>query len=359
MSNPQSSLDRFDALMARAPYDPEAWARSMPLLAEMTDACSVQWAGWADEHIPSAMMLNVDDAIFADWLAAGGATLANPLIAASMTTRAMTAVSSHEVVSDVARRKSDLWGHVHPKYDMPHVCAGKVWQNGPNLVTLNVMHTARQGPLEGEARQAFERALVSANHAVRLARTVGENGARLLTVGMDAVDAAAFVLDGLGQVIATSVKVVEHLGSGGLRLRGGRLSAADAQDDAALQAAIGGAVRRYPSSRKATREVAIRRPTPGPISVLTITPLPEQNAFSALGAGTLVVARHSLAQVLTAAERAILAMLVEGRGVAEIADTRGSSKETVRSQIKVIYAKAEVSSRGELLALYARGVLAI
>jgi DNA-binding CsgD family transcriptional regulator len=177
---------------------------------------------------------------------------------------------------------------------------------------------------------------------------------------MDAVEAAAFVLDGFGQVIATSAKAAEHLGvDAGLRLRAGRLTALDARDDAALQAAIRGAVRRYPRADKATQEVAIRRPTPGPISVLRITPLPEHPESSAMGAAALVVARHSLAQHLTAAERAILAMLVEGRGIAEIAELRGASRETVRSQLKFIYAKAEVSSRGELLALYARGVLTV
>lgn len=359
MSAVQDILGRFDAMMASAPYDPEAWGRSMPVLAELTGACSVQWAGWVSEHIPSVMMLNVDDAIFADWLAAGGATLGNPLIAASMGTRPMSTVSSHAVVCDSVRRKSDLWGYVHPKYDMPHVCAGKVWQEGQTLLTLNVMHTKRQGPLEGEALIAFERALVSANQAVSVARKVGEDGARLLAAGLDAVDVAAFVFDGFGRVIATSPAASEHLLGGGLRLSAGRLKARDARDDAALQAAIGAAVHRYPSHSKATREIMIRRPTPGPVSVLTITPLPEQSEFSAVGAAALGVARHSLAERLTAAERAILAMLVDGRSVAEIAEIRGSSKETVRSQIKVIYAKADVSSRGELLALYAKGLFVV
>lgn len=360
MSDVCDALARFNALMAQAPYDPQAWEKSMPIVAQMTNACSVQWAGWVDEHIPSVMMLNVDDAIFGDWLAAGGATLANPLIAASMNAPAMSTIASHEVVSDEARRRSDLWGYVHPKHDMPYVCSGQVWNQEGGLVTLNVMHTDRQGPLADEPRQALEAALASANHAVRLARIVGENGARLLTAGLEAVDIAAFVLDGLGQVLAISAKARDHLDDGGgLRLRAGRLSALDGADDAALQAAIGGAVRRYPRFSKATREVLIRRRTPGPIGVLTLTPLPEQTEFSAVGAAALVVARHSLAHVLTLAERAILAMLIDGRSVLEIAQARGASKETVRSQIKVIYSKAEVTSRGELMALYTKGVLAI
>lgn len=356
----QSHLDRFGDVMAQAPFDLAAWERSLALVAQLTDACSVQWAGWVNEHIPSVLMFNIDDTIFTDWLAAGGATLANPLVAASMTSRSMTTVASHEVVSDKVRGQSDLWGHVHPKYDMPYVCAGKVWTNGPSLLTLNVMHTSRQGPLEGEQRRALEAALGAANHAVRVARTLGEDGARLLTAGLEAVDAAAFVLDGFGQVLAASANAADHLrGGAGLRLRANRLSAYDAADDDALQAAIGCAIRRYPRISKATRKILIRHPAPGPISALTVMPLPEQSGFSAYGAAALVVARYSLAQVLTAAEHGILTMLVEGCSVAEVAHARGSSKETVRSQIKMIYAKAEVSSRGELLALYARGVLSL
>lgn len=360
MAGLQTHIDRFEALMEGAPYDSGAWSQSMSVIAEMTGACSVQWAGWANEHIPSVMMLNVDEAIFADWLEAGGATLANPLVAAAMTHRPLTTLSSHEVISDTARRKSELWGHVHPKYDMPHVCSGKIWTDGPALLTLNIMHTSRQGPIDDERRRALEAALVSANQAVRVSRTLGADGARLLTAGLDAVEAAAFVLDGYGQVLATSAKASDHIDrNSGLRLRGGRLSAYEAADDEILQMAIAGAIRRYPQTSKASREVLIRRPTPGPVSVLAVTPLPEQAGFSLAGAAALVVARHSLAQLLTTAERGVLAMLVNGSSVAEIAAARGSSKETVRSQIKMIYAKAEVSSRGELMALFAKGGLSL
>lgn len=360
MASLQTQIDRFAALMERAPYDAGAWRQSMSVIAEMTDACSVQWAGWADERIPSVMMLNVDDAIFADWLAAGGATLANPLVAASMTQRPLTTLASHEVVSDTARRKSELWGHVHPRHDMPHVCSGKIWADGPSLLTLNVMHNSRQGPIDDERRGALEAALVSANQAVRVARTLGADGARLLTAGLDAVGAAAFVLDGYGQLLAMSAKAADHVDCGsGLRLRTRRLSAYDAADDQDLQAAIGGAIRRYPGISTASRDVLIRRPTPGPVSVLTVTPLPEQAGLSLAGATALIVARHSLAGLLTAAERGVLAMLIDGASVADIAQARGSSKETVRSQIKMIYAKVEVSSRGELMALFASGRLSL
>lgn len=360
MASLQTQFDRFADLMAQAPYDSTAWQRSMSVVGEMTGACSVQWAGWTNEHIPSVMMLNVDDAIFADWLDAGGATLSNPLVAASMQQRPLTTLAAHEVVSDEARRKSDLWGHVHVKYDMPHVCSGKVWVGGPHILTLNIMHNARHGPIDAERRQAFETALVSANQAVRVAQILGADGARLLAAGLDAVDAAAFVLDGYGQVLATSAKAADHLGDGaGLRLRGGRLSAYDGANDRALQEAIGGAIRRYPQVSTATRDVVVRRPAPGPASVLTVTPLPEQTGFSLVGAAALVVARHSLAPLLTTAERGVLAMLVNGASVSDIAEARGSSKETVRSQIKMIYAKVEVSSRGELMALFARRALSL
>lgn len=332
----------------------------MAVIGEMTGACAVQWAGWTNEHIPSVMMLNVDETIFADWLEAGGATLANPLVAASMSQRPLTTLASHEVVSEEDRRTSDLWGHVHAKHDMPHVCSGKVWVDGPHILTLNIMHNSRHGPIDTERRQALETALASANQAVRLAKILGADGAQLLAKGLEAVDAAAFVLNGYGQVLAMSARAADHLGkSAGLRLRAGRLSAHDLADDYALQTAIESAIRRRPYVRTATREVVVRRPFPGPASVLAVTPLPEQTGLSVVGAAALVVARHSLVQLLTGAERGVLTMLVDGAGVADIAQARGSSKETVRSQIKMIYAKVEVSSRGELMALFARGKLSV
>jgi DNA-binding CsgD family transcriptional regulator len=54
--------------------------------------------------------------------------------------------------------------------------------------------------------------------------------------------------------------------------------------------------------------------------------------------------------VLTATERALVALLLRGRSAAEIAQERGRSRRTVENQGGVIYRKLKVNSRRELKA---------
>jgi DNA-binding CsgD family transcriptional regulator len=56
---------------------------------------------------------------------------------------------------------------------------------------------------------------------------------------------------------------------------------------------------------------------------------------------------------LSSAERAIVAELLIGRSVAEVAQSRGTSPRTVAHQVTSLYAKLGVSSHRELVALCA------
>lgn len=58
-------------------------------------------------------------------------------------------------------------------------------------------------------------------------------------------------------------------------------------------------------------------------------------------------------RALTAAEAEIAAALLRGRSSGEIAAARASSTNTVRTQIKALYAKLDVRSRGELASRFA------
>jgi DNA-binding NarL/FixJ family response regulator len=53
--------------------------------------------------------------------------------------------------------------------------------------------------------------------------------------------------------------------------------------------------------------------------------------------------------VLTSAEQAVVALVLEGRGNADIAQRRGTSKHTVANQLRSIYGKLGVSDRRGLV----------
>jgi DNA-binding CsgD family transcriptional regulator len=67
-------------------------------------------------------------------------------------------------------------------------------------------------------------------------------------------------------------------------------------------------------------------------------------------------ARGPGAPPLTAAEREVITVLLEGHGYAEIARRRGRSVETVAKQAGSAFRKLGVSSRSELVA---RGILPV
>jgi DNA-binding NarL/FixJ family response regulator len=53
---------------------------------------------------------------------------------------------------------------------------------------------------------------------------------------------------------------------------------------------------------------------------------------------------------LTASERAVMALVLQGRTNAEIARARGTSASTIANQVSMLYRKLGVSSRRELYA---------
>lgn len=59
---------------------------------------------------------------------------------------------------------------------------------------------------------------------------------------------------------------------------------------------------------------------------------------------------YRLPDTLTAAERAVVELLLEGRSNANIASARGTSVRTVANQVASIFRKVGVTSRAELMA---------
>ena len=55
--------------------------------------------------------------------------------------------------------------------------------------------------------------------------------------------------------------------------------------------------------------------------------------------------------MLTAAEAAVVTLLFDGMDASQIAATRGTSRETVKVQLRMVYRKAHVGSALALVAL--------
>src|SRR5262245_46906486 len=91
-------------------------------------------------------------------------------------------------------------------------------------------------------------------------------------------------------------------------------------------------------------------PSPAGLEVLTFSV--EGDEYAIIGFEAAV---SGFPEGITASERRILEMLWNGRRPAEIARARARSVNTVKNQIRALYAKLGVKSRVELSALCACG----
>lgn len=102
------------------------------------------------------------------------------------------------------------------------------------------------------------------------------------------------------------------------------------------------------SARRPTAEEGTERPHPRPtIEGRRFTIAGEQFAVLAISK-----AEPACLEVLTNAEREVCRLILRGHGNAEIAETRGTSANTVKNQIAALFQKLGVDSRAELAALW-------
>jgi DNA-binding CsgD family transcriptional regulator len=250
---------------------------------------------------------------------------------------------------------------------------------------LSSMVEAGQDPAEavaltvtrGRGRQPFgpEEAQVARDLFPHLRRVIGlrlEMGLGQAvdpaTYGaLDGFDVACCLLGDHGRLLFANTAAREMLAHprATLVIAGSRLAARQSRLDGALQAAIAGACNTAsPWSARAQAEVRLGGPGADPI-VAVATPLGHDNMFLDAGpvraALYLIGAGHSirpeamgrLSRIygLTQAESDIVGQLLNGASVAEIAQARSSSINTVRTQVRVILEKTGSDRQADLFRL--------
>jgi DNA-binding CsgD family transcriptional regulator len=227
--------------------------------------------------------------------------------------------------------------------------------------------TVRVGP---GAPQRPTLALVPARPAPELrsfegpgetARTLAfaRQGVALLVAALDSLGLAAFVCDGEARVQALTAAGESALAIGRMRLVKGRLAPPRRHDPMALQAAVAEAA--ATGAGPVARVVVSRDPwEPAAVHVAEVIALEGRehpvlvvlHGARAYGAGLEAVLTGAFG--LTPAEAEVASGLAGGEPRAAIAARRGASLQTVRSQIKAVFAKLGVTRERELLALLVR-----
>jgi DNA-binding CsgD family transcriptional regulator/PAS domain-containing protein len=260
-------------------------------------------------------------------------------------------------------RPLDIEHGLHSVYRAPA-------EGGGPPVAMSVSRSRRK-PAFGEAEVALAREVFPhVRRALGLMLDLQPQRAvnQAMEGALDAFDTACCLIGPGGRLLfANSAARALFDGAGGLSVRKDRLHAQDGGSDAEFQAALAQATNSdAPWSERAPSEVGLRRTSgEGPL-VAIVVPLGQENVFFSAGMiraavylvdaavrplGTTERARLRSVFALTDAEAAITARLIEGQSVREIADERGTSEQTVRTQIKLILEKTQSARQVDLLRL--------
>ena len=339
-----------------------SWTDALAGLAAATNSRSGQLIGFgASATAGFNWLTDLDPDLIRQVADAGGTDPAsNPRLAAGMRAGTLSLITDTEVISRQERRRHPIYAEFLDRYDVPFICATNVVKDKDLAVGLAVLRSRSQGEIEGEQRRLFASIAPHVRSAVLTQITLEGQGAQLLSGALEALDLPVFICDRNGQVRAFTAGAEALLGAG-LWLKQGRLSAGLVEDTNRLREAIRHAATGLSQpGAPATSTVLIRHNAEAPL-VMDVISLPRRAYGFGFEPRVLAVAHrrqpnpqrsHLLLQAvygLTSAETEVAQQLADGRSPEAIAAARYVSVGTVRTQIRSIYAKLDVSRQIELV----------
>ncbi len=351
-----------------APFEEDGWNAALRVLARRTRSSRAQLLGLGDDATLFNFMPDIDPAYQREFLEIEGwRPEVNWRVAVSG--RPLEILSEQHY--DVARQHSgseDYAEHVR-RWDGVHGCQTVLVEGDGLLVGLAALRSEADGRTEKRDRKLFAAGARHALAAVRMQQAMAQRGARMTVGAFDAISVAAFLIDRHGAVAALSAAAEAIVGDGAggaLCLRRGRLGASRRDADAGLQAVLGRAL-----GGEAMQQYWIGSPQDGESGggrgvLCELFRLPRRDWDFGFEPRVLVVARRAAdipamrsvplraALGLTGAEAEIALRLANGEAREDIAADRGTTAQTLGTQIKSILRKSEVGREAELTALVNR-----
>jgi DNA-binding CsgD family transcriptional regulator len=347
-----------------APFE-GGWKTALRALAEATDA----WVGQLVAVGPGGRLeLNVVDGISDDLNAEferrrGGDPAVNPRVAAVMGAAPMRVVTEADAVTPEATVRHPLYQELFLPADAVYACMAKLVETPDLTVAVATLRGASRGHVEAEEARAFAALLPSLVGAMALQRAADLSAAGTSARAFDLVDAPVFFCDGSARLACASAAGEALLArEGWLTLRERRLGARGDVADRDLKAAICRAADRHVPG--ASRYSSLVGQGSDGWRRVVVGPAPENPLGLNLGACVMVAVAALDARSralllrrrgLSEGEIEIAGLLVQGLTPAQIADRRGTSIWTVRTQVKTLYAKLGVSGVTQLQGAYWSG----
>ncbi len=265
------------------------------------------------------------------------------------------------MVPDSAYEGSRIYNEwIRPMGDDTFRCLGGIVQHGEAIGHVGLHRGRRQRAFDARDVAIVQDQVGHLGRMFDIRRKLDRavHHGRALHATLDLLDHAVFTLATDGLIVASNRAADAMLRRGDtLLLRRRRIAARDVRDDAHLQAAL-----RAAAARDATQASALalhrERGTVYLVSIAAIWTGDRRQIVMIVtdphGRDASLVDRVRTLYGLTAAEADIVVGLSEGKAVEAVAQERAVSLGTVRSQLKAIYLKMDVTRQSELVARVAR-----
>lgn len=358
-----TSLDWHDVFLTAA-LEPERWPEALQVMADHTGATHGQLIGLGGARdVPFNIVTQFDPDQLQHFIDIdGGSPAVNFRVAANQQRVARgdydPLIYEKDYDAALPLLQTDRYVRFCEDMDIPFGCQINLVVDRVGLIGLATLRKRREGRTTRAQRQTFAAAAVAARQAVRLQERLEGEQAKLLAGAFEAVAATAFVFDARGRLQAMTTSAEALLKAGDIMLRDQSLEAA------AVPVTLGEAIRALVGEqgldhvrlrvegqrgRQPLFMEGFRLPSRPwslgnvPCAILLVRPPQRDRA----GIAALLSALYRM----TAAEADVAIRLFEGRSRAEISDLRAVTAETLRGQIKSIYAKTGSASEADLMRL--------
>lgn len=354
-------MDRLSELAHRigeASLCPESWPSVLSDVAEIGGGWSAQLFALANGRfivdIAGGYSSDLSDELNRR---GGGDPAISPRPGVLMRADPMTLTCDGDYLTQREKDRYPIYREFYEKVDGAYCTTAKLEARDDLFIGFAVNHSKTQGAPDALARHNLAALLPALKYALEMQVRIEDRASAMAVGAFDALSTAAFVLDFSGRIRRMSSAGEQLLAQRQfLFQRDGRLHATWPDSERELQTAIDHAAR--------GRRVGAPCATPiilygddGRFRIADITTAPEQTTSLRLGACALVLVRGERARSdrllrqlgLTRAEAEVARALADGWSPREIAASRGVSVDTVRTQMKVVYAKLDVSRQTELV----------
>lgn len=359
----EGAIDRFAAVA----FDPDSWVDALHAMAEATGSARGQLIGLGGPHaVPFNWVTGFPQDALREFVAIdGGNPAINPRVAADVAHPHAEILFETHYDAATACLKSDVYAEFSDRHDIPYGCQTRLLGDNDNMVGLAVLRTRADGRTREADRAAFARIVPHVRAAVRLQLALEGEGARIIAGTLEAMSAAAFLCDEQGRVVDRTPAADALLRDGRLRLSGRAIASPVDGETARLIHAIRAAAGPADGYPPLPARIILRGYPGAPPLWAEVSRLPRHRMALGRGACALVIVRgHALDRVrllgelrrsydLSAAEADVALRLAGAENREEIAAARHVSLETVRAQIKALFAKMGVNREAELVALLA------